>query len=366
MRRVANWFRRTPSTGRAPSLRPATSRPQAEELEGRQLLSATAAIYSPYGYPASNFYAIDAKTRQVVDYNTAQNLVTGGWYSAIRIPLGGPQHVTDVAAGFLSFTNVNKPEVFALTAGHQLWAYLPTPGPGGSYWVSLGSGFTAISATDDVWGSVFAINQKGQVLEHVPYGPPGQWTFFGRPGVAVKAISASKDPDGKAEVFALGADGHIYLGRFGANGRPAPWVTVDRTRAYRQISATDQNTVYALGLKDGQITKETEFVFSLFGLHFDFWLGGQLPAQGVWATQISAGTDSLNRDVVYAIDRSSGQPYVFSAQGQWQRMDGSHPKEICAAAWGWYFDVDGRFSLPNEYNPFTGWYYTLDLAHPVL
>jgi hypothetical protein len=365
MRSVANWCRRALGTGRAPSGRRAPARPQLEELEGRRLLSATAAITSPNGVQ-SDFYAIDAKTRQVVDYHTVLDPALGAWFVE-RIPLGGPQHVTDVAAGFLSYTNVNKPEVFALTAGHELWAYLPTPG-GDHYWVSLGTGFTAASATDDLQGSLFAINQKGQVLEHVPYGPPGQWTFFGTPGVAVKAISASKDPDGKAEVFALGADGHIYLGRFDASSKPEPWVTVDRSKRYKQISATDHNTVYALGLADGQITKETEYTFSFLGIHLDLWLGGQLPAQGIWATQISAGTDMANRDVVYAIDRSSGQPYVFNAQGQWQQMDGSHPKEICGAAWGWYYDVDSRFSLPNEYNPNNGGlshYFTIDLR-PVL
>jgi hypothetical protein len=54
--------------------------------------------------------------------------------------------VTDVAAGFLSFDRVNKPEVFALTAGHAVWAYVPNA-EGGYHWNYLGAGFTAISAT---------------------------------------------------------------------------------------------------------------------------------------------------------------------------------------------------------------------------
>jgi hypothetical protein len=193
--------------------------------------------------------------------------------------------------------------------------------------------------------------------------------------VAVKAISASKDRVGNAEVFALGADGHIYLDRFDDNFNPTPWVSVDRRKAYRQISANDHNTVYGLGLVDGQITKENEFVFDFGPIHLDFWWGSQLPSWGVWTplgwlqerfTQISAGTDTAGRDVIYAVDWFYGQPYVFNVQSQWQRMDGSHPKEICGASDGWYFDVDGRFSLPNEHNPFSGYYYSMDLTHPVV
>lgn len=368
MRSVANWFRRTLSPGRVPSRRPVTSRPQAEELEGRLLLSATAAVTSLDGHQ-SDLYAIDARTRQVVDYHSVGPLMT------TYTDLGGPQNVTDVAAGFLSYDHVDKPEVFALTADHAVWGYVPDAG-GVYHWNYLGTGFTAISASDDPYGSVFAINQKGQVLENIPFGDPSQWKLFGTPGVAVKAISASKDRSGNAEVFALGTDGHIYLDRFDGNFNPTPWVTVDRSKAYKQISANDHNTVYGLGLVDGQITKETDVVFDLgiFGT-FDFWLGSQLPSwrvpihHGITRdrfTQISAGTDMAGRDVVYAVDWYYAQPYVFTAQSQWQRMDTSHPKEITGAAGGWYFDVDRAFSLPHEYNPYAGTYFALDLAHPVL
>jgi hypothetical protein len=363
MSRLLKKFFGGRSAPRATPRRPA-SRLELERLDERLLLSATSAVTSLDGHQ-SDLYAIDARTRQVVDFHSVGALMTTHTY------LGGPQNVTDVAAGFLSFDSVDKPEVVALTAGRAVWAYVPNA-EGGYHWNYLGTGFTAISATDDVFGSVFAINQKGQVLENIPYGDPSSWTPFGTPGVAVTAISASKDQAGNAEVFALGANGHIYLDRFDANFNPKPWVTVDSRKAYKQISANDQNTVYGLGLADGQITKETEFNFWIFGHRIDVWFGSQLPSWRVWPlgwvqrfTQISAGTDMAGRDVVYAVGYYGCQPYVFSAQGQWQRMDGNYAKEICGAAGGWYFDVDRVYSLPHEYNPYAGTYGILDPTHPV-
>jgi hypothetical protein len=250
----------------------------------------------------SDLYAIDASTRQVIDLHSDPNTV------GALTPLGGPRNVTAVSAA----ANLDRlPMVVALTADGSVYDYV-TPFQSPSYWNYLGSGFTAVSATHD--GFIFAVDNYGNVLANGPYGPPSQWMNIGTPGVAIQAISASRNGDGiynpyHEEVFALGNDGHIYLNRFDGNYNPGFWQTIDSSKTYSQISANDHNTVYGLSARDGQITKESER-YSFWG-GFYYWSGQQLPAWGVWTplgglkeqyTQISAGTDRAGQDVVYAID----------------------------------------------------------------
>jgi hypothetical protein len=323
-----------------------------ESLEDRWLPSAVNTISWNDGQPCSDVYAINANTHQVIDIHTDGN--TGAMTYNM---LGGPTNVTAVNASFLPYDHQNKPIVYALSADSSAWVYVPDAVTGKYHWDNLGTGFTALSATQD--GFVFGLNQNGQVMSNNAYGLPSQWNNLGTPGVPIKAISASQDGSGIEEVFALGADGHIYLDRFDANYNPIGWTVVDSSKTYTQISANDHNTVYGLD-SAGQITQESEYNFWLHGHHLDYWSGQQLASPQIWTpwgtfsdsfTQISAGTDKSGNNVVYGIDGFYAQPYVFNAQGQWQRMDGSHPSEIAAGDGGWYYDVDSKYHDLNQYDP---------------
>src|SRR6516165_3675815 len=75
MQRFLNWLRRlshTPST----SARPRPIRPRLEHLEDRMVPSATSAISTWHGggwfrWQTHDLYAIDATTKQVVDFQTS-------------------------------------------------------------------------------------------------------------------------------------------------------------------------------------------------------------------------------------------------------------------------------------------------------
>jgi hypothetical protein len=327
--------------------------------------SAVSTISWNDGQPCSDVYAIDANTRQIINVHTDGN--TGAMTFNF---LGGPTNVTDVNASFLPYDNQNKPIVYALSADHSAWVYVPDVDTGKYHWDNLGTGITALSATHD--GFVFGLNQNGQVMDNNAYGLPSQWNNLGTPGVPIKAISASRDAYGLEEVFALGTDGHIYLNRFDANYNPTGWTVVDSSKTYTQISANDHNTVYGLD-SSGQITQESEYSFWWHGRHIDYWAGQQLPSPSDHFTQIAAGTDKAGNNVVYGIDAVFAQPFVYNAQGQWQQMDGSQPTEIAADDGGWFYDVASGFHTLNQYDPYypnynggQGVYWTIYSHDPVV
>jgi len=306
----------------------------------------------------SDCYAIDAKTDEVVDLHTDPKNV------GVRTLLGGPTNVTAISAAEEAVDGFYTPLVTALTADGHVWSCLPyanygwlgyvpgaPPGSPGSYhWDDLGNdggiGFTALSMAHD--GNIYALTATGQVLETSYFANPAPnttWTVLGSPTAGpVKAISAGLNGGlSNDEVFAIGSDGHLYVNQFGS-GSSTSWVTVDSSQTFIQISANDNNTVYGL-TSTGVIYQESEAVKN----GNDFWSSLGLPTTSGGFSQISAGTDRTGKSVVFAVENANKEPFVYNAQGQWTKMDGNQPSEICGGNDGWYYDVTNP--VVYQYNP---------------
>jgi hypothetical protein len=223
------------SLHRTSARRPSHCRLYVERLEDRQLLSATSAIaWYGNGIGASlthRFYAIDAQSSQVVQYDDAHGPKPQQY-------LYGPC-VTDVSA---SIGSNGIAEVFALATDHSVWVNMS-----GS-WHNLGGSATMISAIN---GRVYAIASNGSVWFNTDTGSASTWTNIGGYALTISATAYH----GQDEVFAIGGDNNMMAiwvnSTTGVN-----WQLVDSQRKFSKISATQNNEVYALDAT-GRLFRET-------------------------------------------------------------------------------------------------------------
>jgi hypothetical protein len=352
MQRFLNWLRRlshTPST----SARPRPIRPRLEHLEDRMVPSATSAISTWHGggwfrWQTHDLYAIDATTKQVVDFQTS---TFGG---STRTALGGPTNVRAVSASIDPSTGYA--EVFAENWDFALWRY-----DSHGVWTKLtdgaaGSVYGDISATRD--GQVYAVNLHNQYVEL--FHANGTWVNLGNPEGYLRTINGSGDGQGIAagldlyggnEVFAIGQQGALYVNSpdgIWAN----QWVTIDNSRLYVSLSSSRDGGVFAIQNGIALWHWNEYFVWGPFtnwsGQNISGGMGG--PNSTFW--DISADTDANGQAEVYAkiaVGYNQFDLYRYD-QGSWQKMD-SNISEVAAADGGYFFDVN-----PSGFDAGT-WFY---------
>jgi hypothetical protein len=364
--------------GSSPSKRPASGRRSSvrleiENLEQRELLSATAAVMWPGGQ-SGEMYAIDASTRQEIDYH-----MDAGTSYYTKTYLGGPQMMAVAAA--VDDPRDGRPEVFGLATDHSIWIHDDFHVGWFEIFGPSQYGPTAISATYD--GTIFALNGNHVYVNSNPDNPDA-WQDAGgyymptdaqgRLLTYFQSISASFTPSGAPEVFALGSDGGIYVG-IGTNDT-GYWQVVDRSRTFTMIAASEGNSVYAMDNTD-QLFGEHEYArWTPLG-HYSYWQGQSLGAPPISGSiaQMSVGTNANGVDKIVLVDRyydwNAGQfrSVAYSnVGGSWNQFDGfggQYVNDVAMADNGWAFDVlDGH--VHNQSTVGTYDYFWTDYSSTVL
>jgi hypothetical protein len=343
MRRFLNWlcrpFRSNVTAGCRNS-----ARLQVEQLEDRQVPTATSAITTLHGsgylrWQTHDLYAIDPVSHQVVDFQT--NTFGGNAHTA----LGGPTNVRAVSAS-IDPSN-GYAEVFAETWNWTLWRC-----DSHGAWTQLSDGVASsvygdISATRD--GQIYAVNLHNQYVEL--FHTNGSVTNLGNPEGYLRTINGSGNGQGIAagvdlyggnEVFAIGQYGALYV--WSGDGLWAgAWRTIDSSRLYVSVSAARDGGVFANfnGLGMWHWTEQ----WSAWGGPFTFWSGQDIsggmggPDSTFW--DISADTDARGHAEVYAriaVGYNQFNLYRYD-QGSWQLVD-VNVSEVAGADGGYFFDVN--------------------------
>src|SRR6266851_5364551 len=255
MKRFLNWFRHVPNNSPSSANRPRSFRPQLEQLESRLVpstLSSAISIQHPSGglsWTERDWYATDLNTG--IGTRTGQVVQFRG---ASRRNLGGPNDVSEVSASV--DPNTGSAEVFVLDGKLSLWLC-----DSSGTWHSFGGWYCGIAATRD--GHVYAesdadshmyyLDSKGASTD---LGAPKLGLFIGSVGSAGNGslVAASVGWFGSNEVFALGSDSAIYV--YNSVSAPGQWQLVDNSQQFISLSATVNNTVFAM-TKDWKIYQET-------------------------------------------------------------------------------------------------------------
>ena len=244
-----------------------------------------------------------------------------GWISF------GPTYVTAVSGPSIANFGVSLPAdtAYAVAKGHggllhegtsffSLGGYIQTPSGSASNntnsWEPATRDTSAIS-----WASggvthtaLYAIAPDDSVEVSVDGGS------FTNLGGYAKQVSAGLDAAANPEVYAIGADNALWV------NKGSGWVSLGGY--FKEISATINNHVYAIGTDDAVYTY---FNFNPPGVppHFGFLrLGG-------YAKQISAGTNADSNPVVYAIGQDDSVSENTGLVGTWTNL-GSYAKQISA------------------------------------
>jgi hypothetical protein len=157
----------------------------------------------------------------------------GGVYHEVRNPNGswtGFKPVTDVSGGVMKASDVSitgdpdgSSQLVAIGADgyvyHEVrrasgvWTgFQPLAGVGTPH---MAASAVAITADPDGSAQVVAIGDDGNVYHEVRT-QPGTWTGFqplpgiGTPTMAATSVSIAADPDGSAQLVVVGADGYVY------------------------------------------------------------------------------------------------------------------------------------------------------------
>jgi hypothetical protein len=332
--------RRTPG-------RPRTFRLQLEQLDERLVPSTLSSAISFYqqgdggfGFTERDWYTVDRANGQVVEF-TGYN----------RHNLGGPNDVFAVSASTDPNVGTGASEVFALTRTYgsnygPLWLH------DANGWHYFGGWYVDISATRD--GHVYAVTLFGSSISYLDSN--GTATDVGAPNGGVhsvaynNSVAASVGWFGGNEVFAIGADHAIYVNSANA---PGQWRLVNNQLGFRSLSATVNDTVFALS--DGNIVYQATEHYN-FVYHFYYWSTGLISPWWEDCWGISADTDANGRDEVYVID-SNGFAFLAN-QGSWTQKD-SDVYDICGAGDGYFYDVNFNSYSYDAWlwNPYYGWIY---------
>jgi hypothetical protein len=361
MNRFTNWLRPRLTTKSASARPLRTFRPKLEQLDERLLLSLSSAISIPHSisfhgtmftWTERDWYTADQSTHQIVEYQgTSRHNVAS--YALLNT-------LSDISASV--DPNTGSGEVFVVIRG---WpspiAYLESYNSAGSLqWSKDASAFGltdlgAISATRD--GHVYAQYEKiyamgGQILSG--YGvlyiaPDGTAIDLGGPntpsgtGVLYATSLAASKVGSTNEVFAIGADGAIYV----TSGTTGKWYLVDNSASFVSLSANPDNTVFAL-TTDGKLYQESEYL-GFNGMYFYLYWSAQDISGGKHFKAISADFDALGYDEVYAIEQATNTAYLYD-QGTWTLKD-YDVYDLAAAGGGYFYDVN------TDGGKFSGWLY---------
>lgn len=233
-----------------------------ELLEGRLVPSTISAVsWQSAGVTHHALYAIGGDDAVYMN-------IDGGGYSS----LGG--YAKQISAGL----DINgNPEVYAIGVDDAVYV------DDGAGFVELGGYAKQISATS--MGTVYAIDSDNSIWS---YASKSGFTRLG--GYALE-ISAGLDANGNAELYAVGSDNGLYVEDGSSFVALGGYV--------KQISATMQGTVYAIGMDDA-------VYINVNGSGF-IGLGG-------YAKEISAGLDSNGNPELFAIGQDNSL-YVNHGSG---------------------------------------------------
>jgi hypothetical protein len=319
-----------------------------ETLEDRLVPSASSAIsvLHAIGYNQTttehDWYTVDRSTGQVVEFQetTRHNLP------------GGPRAFSVSA----TVSPCGCSEVFALQNGA-----LDNSTPHGPLWLcdelgnwhNLGGDYYSISATHD--GHVYAVTTTGSVSY---LDANGNATNLGAPVAGVKLTAAPAagrghfwlSPNSYNEVFVIGQDNAIYVND-GTNA--ASWHLVDKSASFADISASGNNTVFAV-TSAGKLYQETEtWLFN--GYFFTASWGHQDISSGrTYSTrvQISADVDASGYPEVYAVEAGTSHLYLYD-QGSLTEKDSWVVTDVAGADGGYFYDTNpsGTSDSAWQYKP---------------
>src|SRR5205085_685621 len=191
-----------------------------------------------------------------------------------------------------------------------------------------------ISATRD--GHVYAVSLFGSSISYMD--SYGSSTDLGAPNGSVaygygNSVAASVGRSGQNEVFALGGqNAALYVNSANA---PGQWRLVDGQVSFKGLSATANDTVFALSYGNA-VYQETEQYNPAF--KFYYWTRQQISPSWEQCWAISADIDGSGQDEVYVID-SNQIAYLGNKQGSWTWKD-SDVYDIAGADGGYFYDVN--------------------------
>ena len=167
-------------------------------------------------------------------------------------------------------------------------------------------------------GTVYAIESDNSV-----------WSYGGKSGIVhlggyALDISAGLDANGNPEVYAIGADNSLYVND--GNG------FVDLGGYVKQISATVQGTVYAIGMDDA----------SLHGCQWHAVFTGL----GGYAKEISAGLDNNGNPELFAIGQDNS---LYVNHGSGFAALGGYVRDITAPTVGVAVPGDLVFGIAADH-----------------
>jgi hypothetical protein len=312
-----------------------TFRPQLEQLDERLVpstLSSAISFEANFGWSLRtehDWYTVDQTNGHVVEF--------AGTTGAIRYDLGGA-NVFALSASLDPTTGYNSSEVFALcTTYGSRYGNLNLHDSGGWHW--LGGYYTNISATRD--GHVYAVNIGGSNISYI--GSDGSSIDLGAPNPGTDGngyahtIAASIGRYGQNEVFALGGDGAIYVN---SGNDPGQWRLVDNHIRFSSLSATVNNTVFALTeisyyMGAYQETENYNFVGKSY-----YWTHQAISAPYQYCWDLSADVGANGQDEVYVIDPYATL-YVYNPgiNGGMPTYVDSDVADVVGADDGFYYEV---------------------------
>jgi hypothetical protein len=349
MNRFLNWFTGTRVTRPASTNRPRPIRPQLEQLDERLVPSGFgSAININYNLgwlgniTIRDWFTVEQGTGHVVEFAGTS-----------RRDLGGPGYIEALSASV--DPNGGLGDVFALRRLYNnnvgsLWLC-----DSAGNWHSFGGKYTSISATTD--GHVYAVTENNSGVRYLDskgnstdLGTPTTGGLYGEGGAWVDGtiIAASVNGFGSNEVFAIGNDAAIYVYNSHASGQ---WRLVDNQVHFTTLSATPNDTVFALG-GDGRLFHETEHsrVSRLGGLYY-YWTGQDISG-GMTFGDVSADVDASGHDEAYAMQAMTDDAgnltgysriYLYD-QGTLTLKDSSTftstVVDFTPAGGGYYYEVD--------------------------
>jgi hypothetical protein len=146
---------------------------------------------------------------------------------------------------------------------------------------------------------------------------------------------------GGNEVFAIDHNGAIYVN---STNTYRDWRLVDSSQQYVALSATQNDTVFAL-TSSGMLYQEMEHLYSNPYHHYYYWTNQNISGGKQFTGAISADQDASGRDEIYAVEQGTNTLYLYD-QGSWTQKD-TEVADVAGADGGFFYDV-------NNYN---GTYY---------
>jgi hypothetical protein len=260
------------------------------------------------------FYGIDSTTYKAVEYLNTN-----------RFALGGPT-VLAVSAGLKDPNDFYGSEVFALGTDHAVYVFNST----GMH--NLGGWARAISATRH--DQVFVIGGDNAVYVNSSGGNASTWQYLGG---WVRAISAGLDYFGDDQVYAIGGDRALWVND---SGTSSGWEKIDNSASFIQLSATQQDTVYALD-SNGGLHKASH----VFSWAIGDWIWQHLAIAPLVAgdkyVALSADNQDYSHDEVYVINVGR-TAYLYRSSGGWNAGSvDTDVSELSGADQGWFYDANG-------------------------